>query len=67
MLDEETHLDDGSAGSSLWHDAWRRLLKNKLAVFGMIVVIGLVVASLIGPSSSGRPAMRTTQFPPNRR
>ncbi|PYS85660.1 MAG: hypothetical protein DMF70_04165 [Acidobacteria bacterium] len=26
-------------GSSLWRDAWRRLLKNKLAVFGMIVVV----------------------------
>ena len=27
------------AGSSLWKDAWRRLRKNKLAVFGMIVVV----------------------------
>lgn len=26
------------AGSSLWRDAWRRLLRNKVAVFGMIVV-----------------------------
>jgi hypothetical protein len=25
-------------GTSLWRDAWRRLLKNKLAVFGLIVV-----------------------------
>ena len=38
------------AGSSLWKDAWRRLLRNKLAVFGMIVVILLVVASLAGPT-----------------
>src|SRR5438128_1801902 len=38
-----------ASGSSLWRDAWRRLLKNKLAVFGMIVVILLVLASLIGP------------------
>ncbi len=38
------------AGSSLWKDAWRRLLKNKLAVFGMIVVILLVLASLVGPA-----------------
>ncbi len=37
-------------GSSLWRDAWRRLLKNKLAVFGMVVVIGLVLASVIGPT-----------------
>jgi oligopeptide transport system permease protein len=37
-------------GSSLWRDAWRRLLKNKLAVFGMIVVIVIVLASVIGPT-----------------
>ena len=37
-------------GSSLWRDAWRRLLKNKLAVFGLIVVAVIVVASVIGPS-----------------
>jgi oligopeptide transport system permease protein len=36
-------------GTSLWKDAWRRLLKNKLAVFGMIVVAIITVASLIGP------------------
>jgi len=38
------------AGSSLRRDAWRRLLKNKLAVFGMMVVIVIAVASLIGPT-----------------
>ena len=38
------------AGSSLWRDAWRRLLKNKLAVFGMTVVIVVTVAALIGPT-----------------
>lgn len=36
-------------GTSLWKDAWKRLLKNKLAVFGMIVVIFMVVAVMIGP------------------
>jgi oligopeptide transport system permease protein len=38
------------AGSSLWRDAWRRLLKNRLAVFGMVVVIAVTLASLVGPS-----------------
>jgi len=38
------------AGSSLWRDAWRRLLRNKLAVFGIFVVLLIAVASLIGPS-----------------
>jgi len=37
------------AGTSLWKDAWRRLLKNKLAVFGMVVTIIIILASLIGP------------------
>ncbi|MFN2492950.1 MAG: ABC transporter permease, partial [Pyrinomonadaceae bacterium] len=36
-------------GTSLWKDAWRRLLKNKLAVFGMVVVILVAIASIIGP------------------
>lgn len=37
-------------GSSLWRDAWRRLLKNKLAVFGLIVVVIVTIASVIGPT-----------------
>ena len=41
--------DDVIAGTSLWRDAWRRLLKNRLAVFGMIVVVFITVASLFGP------------------
>ncbi len=36
-------------GTSLWRDAWRRLLKNKLAVFGMMVVVLVAIASLTGP------------------
>jgi len=36
-------------GTSLWRDAWRRLLKNKLAVFGLVVVILVTIASIIGP------------------
>jgi oligopeptide transport system permease protein len=42
--------DDLIVGTSLWRDAWRRLLKNKLAVFGLIIVIGLTLASVIGPT-----------------
>ncbi len=37
-------------GSSLWRDAWRRLLKNKLAVLGMIVVVVIALAAVIGPT-----------------
>lgn len=37
------------SGVSLWADAWKRLLKNKLAVFGMIVLAIMVVLVTIGP------------------
>jgi oligopeptide transport system permease protein len=51
---QDQHTADEAAelvvGSSLWRDAWRRLLKNKLAVFGMIVVAVIVLASVIGPT-----------------
>ena len=36
-------------GASLWRDAWKRLLRNKLAVFGMCVLAFMVVAVIIGP------------------
>jgi oligopeptide transport system permease protein len=36
-------------GTSLWRDAWRRLIRNKLAVFGMVIVCFIVLASIIGP------------------
>jgi len=36
-------------GTSLWRDAWKRLLKNKLAVLGMIVLCFIIVAALGGP------------------
>jgi oligopeptide transport system permease protein len=36
-------------GTSLWRDAWRRLLKNKLAVFGMFVVAFIALAVVVGP------------------
>jgi oligopeptide transport system permease protein len=36
-------------GASLWRDAWKRLLKNKLAVFGLIVIVLIAVAVSIGP------------------
>ncbi len=37
------------AGTSLWKDASKRLRKNRLAVFGFIVVCIVVTASLVGP------------------
>src|SRR5512141_3025033 len=36
-------------GTSLGRDAWRRLLKNKLAVFGLVVLVLMVLAVSVGP------------------
>jgi oligopeptide transport system permease protein len=38
------------AGTSLWRDAWRRLWKNKLAVFSMLVVLIVALLSFAGPT-----------------
>ncbi|MBA3439596.1 MAG: ABC transporter permease [Pyrinomonadaceae bacterium] len=37
------------AGKSLWRDAWRRLRRNRLAVFGMVFLLVIACASLVGP------------------
>ncbi len=36
-------------GTSLWKDAWRRLLKNKLAVFGLVIVVLITAGAIVGP------------------
>ena len=36
-------------GSSLWHDAWLRLRKNRLAVFGMWTLVIVTIACVAGP------------------
>lgn len=36
-------------GSSLWHDAWLRLRKNRLAVAGLLFLVFVAVACLLGP------------------
>lgn len=36
-------------GNSLWKDAWCRLLKNKLAVLGLVIVVIMGIAVTVGP------------------
>jgi len=36
-------------GTSLWHDAWLRLRRNRLAVFGACALIVLTIACIVGP------------------
>jgi len=54
MLRETSPLMAGEAlapeaGRSLWHDAWARMRKNRMAVFGAIALAIIAAASLIGP------------------
>ena len=44
-----TEIAEPVVGTSLWRDAWKRLRRNHLAVFGMVVVCLMIVATLIGP------------------
>ncbi|MFN3523386.1 MAG: ABC transporter permease [Phenylobacterium sp.] len=42
-------MERAARGRSLWDDALRRLLRNRAAVAGMIVLAVLVLAALVGP------------------
>jgi oligopeptide transport system permease protein len=51
-------------GTSLWKDAWKRLLKNKLAVLGMVVVSIIILSALIGPPAIKRSTGFTYDYQP---
>jgi oligopeptide transport system permease protein len=54
-------------GASLWADARKRLLKNKLAVFGLIVLTVMAVAVAVGPAIIERATGFTyDMIPPDR-
>jgi oligopeptide transport system permease protein len=44
LIDEEAVV-----GTSLWKDAWKRLRRNHLAIFGMVMVSIVIAASAVGP------------------
>ncbi|MEP1593590.1 MAG: ABC transporter permease, partial [Halieaceae bacterium] len=47
----ETIVDVSMAeeGTSLWKDAWRRLRKNRMALFGLVVLSTFIVIALLTP------------------
>ncbi|MCA1058821.1 ABC transporter permease [Rossellomorea aquimaris] len=45
---------------SYWQDAWKRLLKNKLAMLGLVFLIGLVVMAVFGPIISPHDVTKQT-------
>jgi oligopeptide transport system permease protein len=40
-------------GASLWADAWHRLQKNRLAIFGLIFFVLMSIACIFGPFFTG--------------
>jgi len=48
---ESAHsLEEAEKGHSLWQDAWHRLRKNRMAVFGGLFILVMGLASLVGPT-----------------
>lgn len=47
--DTITSISQAEQGTSLWKDAWLRLRKNHLAIFGLAVLTLFVVAALLTP------------------
>ncbi len=42
-------ISEAEQGSSLWHDAWLRLRKNKMALFGGITLLLFIVIAILTP------------------
>jgi oligopeptide transport system permease protein len=49
VKDTTPTIADAEQGSSLWHDAWLRLQKNKMALAGLIVLVLMCLIALITP------------------
>jgi oligopeptide transport system permease protein len=48
-VSESGALQQAEAGTSLWQDAWVRLRRNRLAVFGLVVMVVLILLALLTP------------------
>jgi|TARA_R100000005_G_scaffold65943_1_gene34510 oligopeptide transport system permease protein len=44
-----TSVAQAEQGTSLWKDAWRRLRKNRLALFGLAVLTAFILIALLTP------------------
>jgi oligopeptide transport system permease protein len=53
-----------AAGRSLWGDAWRRLKRNRLAMVGLVIVVVMVAACLVGPPIIARATGYTYDYIP---
>ena len=44
-----TDINEAEQGSSLWHDAWLRLRKNKMALFGGVTLLVFIIIAILTP------------------
>ncbi len=44
-----TDISEAEQGTSLWRDAWLRLRRNRLAVFGLAVLLVFVIIAILTP------------------
>ena len=49
MLSATVPMAAPEPGRSLWQDAWARMRRNRMAVFGAIALVVIAAASLLGP------------------
>ncbi|MEG2197939.1 MAG: ABC transporter permease [Cellulosilyticaceae bacterium] len=45
--------DIGQKSITYWADVWRRFRSNKMAIFGLILLVGIILILFIGPSLTG--------------
>ena len=70
VVGQESHTAEKITRPSLtfWHDAWRRLIKNKGALFGLIVVSIFILLAIFGPIMSSytykQQDITNTKLPP---
>jgi len=55
MQEPPVEMPEPEAGTSLWRDAWRRLLKNRMAVVSGIVLTAVGLLTLLAPVIPGLP------------
>ncbi|MGF1549730.1 MAG: ABC transporter permease [Sphingomonadaceae bacterium] len=48
-LERVPTVEEFEKGSSLWQDAWHRLLRNRLAIISLFVFIAIVIFCVVGP------------------
>lgn len=48
ITDSNLMLEQAESGTSLWKDAWHRLLKNRMAIAGLCILVMLTLSCTIG-------------------